>query len=113
MAINVFEGARRISLLVGALWVLGWIAGGLFGGPSHTVYYRVLWPGQMPQLISQSECDDEDGREYLWSHASLEGDSFNVVLCFLAVRWQDGTKGIPYKPQPDELSSRMPSIRPR
>jgi hypothetical protein len=33
MAINAFEGARRISKLVAVIWVIGWIVRGFMGIP--------------------------------------------------------------------------------
>jgi len=33
MAINVFEGTRRVSKLVATIWIIGWIVRGFMGIP--------------------------------------------------------------------------------
>lgn len=101
MAVNAFEGARRISLVIGALWVLGWGSFALFAEPSYWVNYRILWPGAEPVLMTVTECEDEEGRESILDYKTATGSKFNVGLCFVAIKSRDGQKiGIPYKVEP-------------
>ncbi len=42
MTINVFEGARRITKLAAALWVVGWIVGAF----SEAAHYSLAYYGE-------------------------------------------------------------------
>ena len=94
MKLNIFEGARRIALLIGCIWVTGCIAYAVFGEPySPAVVYAVQRPGNPPNLADS--CGYEDGSEPLTLQA-LNGESIRIELCFLARRADDGKMYIPY-----------------
>ena len=94
MKLNIFEGARRIALLIGCIWVTGCIAYAVFGEPySPAVVYAVHRPGNPPNLADS--CGYEDGSEPLTLRA-LNGESIRIELCFLARRADDGKMYIPY-----------------
>ncbi len=92
MKLNIFEGARRISLLIGALWVVGWSAHAIFSEPYSRVTYGVLWLGA-PFLTE--ECSSDAATEYL-SRKTPWGKDVNVELCFLASEANNGEMLVPY-----------------
>lgn len=97
MRVNMFEGARRISLVIGALWVLGCLAYAVFSSPYASVTYAISWPGARATLAQS--CGDEDAHEFM--PASLpNGDSIYLTLCFTAHKSDDGRMLVPYKVMP-------------
>ena len=99
MKVNIFEGARRISLLVGALWVVGWSAHAIFSEPYSRVTYSVLSLG-VPFV--SGVCPDYAAEEYLEREAP-EGKSVNVTLCFLAGQADNGEMLVPYTEASDGI----------
>ena len=55
MKVNVFRGARRISVLLGAVWVIGCVGSIAFAKPSLFLMYEVTSFGSVPKLASN--CD--------------------------------------------------------
>lgn len=95
MTLNVFEGARRIALLVAVAWVLGWVAYAIFSEPSVRLRYVVDWPGRAPVLTE--ECANADATEYL-SRSTNDVPNLSVILCFKAHPADNGEMLIPYAP---------------
>jgi len=96
MALNVFEGARRINLIVAALWVLGWAAAGIFSSPpSVTTTYATLGPDR-PFTISSDSCYLPDASKYKYI-TTKTGTSVSITLCFKALPFQDGQMFVPYR----------------
>ena len=94
MKLNIFEGARRIALLIGGVWVIGCIAFAVFSEQYYpAVVYAVQRPGSQPNPADS--CGYEDGSEPLTLQA-LNGESIRIELCFLARRANDGKMYIPY-----------------
>lgn len=92
MKVNIFEGARRISLLISAVWVVGWSAHAIFSEPYSRVTYSVLALG-VPFV--DSACPDDAATEYIEREAPW-GKSVNVTLCFLANQADSGEMLVPY-----------------
>jgi len=95
MKLNVFEGARRIALLIGGLWALGWVAYAILSEPYSRVRYSVHRLGATPVLVEN--CADNDGHEYITARTS-DGDDISVDLCFVARKADNGEMLIPYAP---------------
>lgn len=104
MKVNFFEGARRIALVVGAMWAIGWLAYGVFNEPYVSVTYAVAWPGEKPTRAK--ECADRDAREYIARTASND-QLVSVTLCFSAQEANDGRLLVPYAAVPHQPSGRM------
>jgi hypothetical protein len=103
MAINAFEGARRIAKLVAALWVVGWIVAA-FNQPAPyiSVHYQISWP--KPPHRSDLSCEyGNNAIEYV-EVITKNGTAASATLCFLAERAEDGRKLIPYGPHPKDSS---------
>jgi hypothetical protein len=92
MTFNMFAGARRIALGLGALCVLGCLLYVILQPPDFRIFYAIPWPGEKP--VRATECADEDATRYLDRNEGV-GD-FAVTLCFTAHKAQDGRLLVPY-----------------
>jgi hypothetical protein len=92
--INIFEGARRIALLVGAIWSAGWLAYGVFSDPDPAMRLAVRGPGRVP--VQVAACGAADASRYV--HARLpDSGSVRAELCFTAHKADDGRMLVPYQ----------------
>ncbi|MFK4705999.1 hypothetical protein ABIC83_002838 [Roseateles asaccharophilus] len=110
MKVNVFEGARRISMVIGALWVLGCLAYAVFSKPYASVTYAIAWPGARATLTQS--CSDEDAHEFL-PESLPSGDSIYLNLCFTAQKADDGRMLVPYKAMPRPVAATAPGAQAR
>jgi len=94
MKINVFEGARRIALLVTGVAILGSLAYAVFNKPYAHAAYSVDVILSTMKLIDS--CAENDATEYV-ERVSAEGKAVNIRLCFPAVVWNDGKLAYPFK----------------
>lgn len=94
MALNVFEGARRIALTVGGLWVTGCLAYAAFSEPHVSLTYAVSDYGAAP--VPAESCQSRDGSKYTTVDAP-DGERVRVNLCFIASRADNGSYLIPYR----------------
>jgi hypothetical protein len=96
MAINVFEGARRVSYLVMGLWCVG-VAIYLFTDtPRVDVSYVVRGPTEPFTHSVESDCafaDKSESRHY----TTANGTSVRAAFCFRAVAFKDGKMRVPYR----------------
>lgn len=99
MAINVFEGARRIAKLFAAIWVIGWIVAAFYVSPSINVTYKIVGPGKAPVRLTEG-CPSDSAREYR-SIKTNSGTEAWVTLCFFAISAEDGTSMIPFYVDPE------------
>lgn len=93
MAVNMFEGARRIALAIGAAWTLGCVAYAVLQKPYAPLFFSVESPGSEPKPVEQ--CGTDDAREYI-SREFEPGTPISVTLCFAAHRADNGRMLIPY-----------------
>jgi hypothetical protein len=95
---NIFEGSRRIVLLIQAAVVLGT---GLYlfnSTPFVTASFRTGGPG-LPffRTFNTADCQAPNARKTVYSVGIGEGRTIWVDLCFLAVRANNGQMLVPYK----------------
>jgi hypothetical protein len=95
MAIDIFEGSRRVMWVLVALWVLGTGAVFLADSPAVDVRYRVPRPNSEPQRVTD-RCSFEDAQESDYFRRTSKGTSYNLTLCFPAYEFPSG-RLIPYK----------------
>jgi hypothetical protein len=101
-AMNVFEGARRIALLIGALWVMGCVV--LIGAsaPNLSLEYAVSAFGATPKLAA--DCDySRDAMQYATRKLPSTNETVSVTLCFKASKSEDGRMLVPYALRADGL----------
>ncbi len=96
MRVNVFEGARRIALLFGGLWVAGCIGYAVMDKPYYRVHYAVDWV-KSPALVD--DCGDDDATEFVEVKAQ-DGSEVPVIICFVASKASDGRLLVPYAADP-------------
>ena len=80
MAINVFEGARRIAKLLAALWVGGWVVAAFYVSPSVNVTYKIANPGAASIRITE-ECPADSATEHVYDKVTQSGTKTAVTLC--------------------------------
>lgn len=95
MAINVFEGARRIAKLLAALWVVGWVVAAFNVSPTISATYKILYPGAM-LLRMTGECPPDGTTELLFDKVTQRGTKTLLTLCFPAQTASNGDRLIPY-----------------
>lgn len=93
MAINVFEGARRLAKILGGLWAIGCISVAIFSDPYSRIVYAVPYLNREPVLVKT--CFDVDATEYV-SQKIPDGRDVTVLLCFVAHKSDSGEMLIPY-----------------
>ncbi len=103
MRVNVFEGARRISWVLGVLWVAGCVAFASLSDPYVPVTFAISGPGELP--VKGGDCGDHDAREFTLTKTP-DGDSVNVTLCFTASAASDGRMLVPFAIAPWENARR-------
>lgn len=92
MAMNVFEGARRITKLLAALWVVGWVIAAFYVSPSVDVTYKIANPGAVPVRITEEECPPGSATKYISDKVTRSGTKTLVFLCFPSFRVADGSR---------------------
>ncbi len=95
MRLNVFEGARRVSLVVAVVWTVGCIGYALSAKPAPWLTYSISWPRQPP--VKAASCADVDASRVALAKSS-NGTPQEVTLCFTAHRATDGRLLVPYPP---------------
>ena len=92
MAMNAFEGGRRIAKLVAALWILGWIVAAIFFTPAPyiSLNYVIAGSGQAPMRSEEGACND-DGKESIIVR-TRKGTEAWATLCFRSEKIIDGTR---------------------
>jgi hypothetical protein len=91
--LNVFEGARRIALALGALWVVGCLAYAVLADPNAAATFAVPGPGEPPVKVDR--CGEYDATGYTTTKPS-NGHSVGIALCFTAQKSGDGSLLVPY-----------------
>ncbi|HEL5400331.1 TPA: hypothetical protein UOJ25_000409 [Stenotrophomonas maltophilia] len=92
MQINIFEGARRLALLVSLLAVVGAVALGASVSQYTTGNYRLYAPGD--KLIATPEsCDEPGSRLAMLDAATPKGRAVSISLCLVSMAFAqpDGT----------------------
>jgi len=96
MKLNIFEGSRRIALMIAGVAVAGTLFALATYDPYVSVQYSIANPnGAFVQI--QESCPSDAERHYFSSRTS-SGESVSVDLCLLAMTFgKDNARLIPYK----------------
>jgi hypothetical protein len=111
---NVFEGSRRIALLAGGLWVLGWCISAFNYKPY--VYITYSFPGAgKPPVVSESSSYSDSRCPYnsISEHKSFltkRKTDVSVSFCFLTVEQQNGTRKISLPLNPFDKFDKLAEI---
>ncbi len=96
MAINVFEGARRIAILVSVLAVIATIVGTALNEPYLTAKYSISAQGS-PRERTEEFCASPAASKY-FTERTLNGRAVYVTLCFKAMNFGENRDPlVPYK----------------
>ncbi|MDX9690306.1 MAG: hypothetical protein EOM37_03980 [Proteobacteria bacterium] len=97
MKINMFEGARRITVLLQASFVLFFVGLAVFETPYVVLTYETKHPNEPFSYAENQECDYlNDESEYI--ERKMDGhEERNIRLCFRAMQFSDGEMLIPFK----------------
>lgn len=96
MKFNIFEGARRIALLIGGIAITGTLIALVTYDPYVSVQYSIAHPnGAFVKM--QESCPSDAGRHYFTTKTST-GESVSVDLCLVAMSFdKNNARLIPYK----------------
>lgn len=100
MAINWFEGGRRITKLAQGLVIAGCTAFIVFSSPNDTITFETSWPNQ-PFQISDDDCYGGDDRSDTRYDVPADGKSISVQLCYRGSPTENGSSAIPYAAAPE------------
>jgi hypothetical protein len=100
MKINAFEGARRIALLVGALWAAGCVGYAVFNAPYASIAYSLDTIAGTKKLVNA--CASIDGTERV-QKTGADGGSIFISLCFPPVVMDDGGLRYLYRATGEEV----------
>lgn len=96
MAINIFEGARRIALLFAAIVIIGTLIWSFTYKPYISVDYSIDQPDGA-FLRTKKTCPSDAGQNYFSTKTST-GEEVSINLCLLAMSFGDRKdRLIPYK----------------
>jgi hypothetical protein len=96
VAINIFEGSRRIALLVAGLATLGTLVALVTNDPYVSIDYSIARPGG--SFSRQSEnCPSDAGKHYFTTETRT-GKRVSIDLCLLTMPFGEKDKQlVPYK----------------
>lgn len=96
MAVNIFEGARRIALLIAGVTTVGTVIGLIAHDPYMPVTYSIDQPSG-PFVFMKDSCPSDASNHYFEAETST-GKKVSVNLCLLAMPFgKNGDRLIPYK----------------
>ena len=102
MAVNIFEGARRIAKLVAALWVIGYIVAAFDLTSSVYVTYQIDDPEKVP-MRAESDCNYSVDVTKRLDLTTSKGTDVSLTLCFKHRVFDNGAKLIPYLYDKDKV----------
>lgn len=96
MKFNIFEGARRIALLIGGIAVAGTLFALTTYDPYISVQYSIAHPnGAFVRM--QESCPSDAERHYFSAETNM-GERVSVDLCLLAMSFgKENARLIPYR----------------
>jgi hypothetical protein len=95
---NIFEGARRVALLVVGLSMIGGVVAAWNAEPRVELRYNVSFYGATP--TKAENCAYEDG-EYTDPRQLPGGQTYYLEICFSSSRADNGEVLVPYAPTTD------------
>jgi hypothetical protein len=95
MAINVFEGARRIALLLAGIATIGTVLTVVMHEPYVSVVYTIERPDGL-FVKTMEPCPSAAGTHYFTTRTN-SGKSVSVTLCLAAMTFENGQQLIPYR----------------
>ena len=87
MAINVFEGARRIAKIIAGIWSIGWVCA--FFGYGYWVYKHECFITPPPDSAGDSFllCGGNNQGFISYFLGDVDGEAYLMVIGFLLFIW--------------------------
>jgi hypothetical protein len=98
---NIFEGARRIAILIFCFIFLGGIIAIYDMRPNVVIKYRILFFGATPLKIDG--CDEVFDAKRYNKYTTPNGRPFSIRTCFKASKADNGRLLIPYADAPNNM----------
>ncbi|WP_024938512.1 hypothetical protein [Xanthomonas arboricola] len=96
MGINIFEGARRIALIVAGISIIVALVLAAMNEPYLSMQYRVVSP-TLPPIRSNDSCPYDAGRHYFTTRTP-QGRVVGIELCLVAMQFgKEPNMLIPYE----------------
>jgi hypothetical protein len=92
---NVFEGSRRIALLIKVLWAIGALAVGWTTSPYVSMKFSTSNPDA--NFVQSDNCRIGKDAVRFISRPIDDGRTVSIELCFKALRAESGAEVVPYK----------------
>jgi hypothetical protein len=96
MKINVFEGGRRVALMLEIVWVIGCMIVFWHDTPYIELTYETAGPSA-PFVRTSKFTDSRDAQEYHGAYDLSDDKRVYVTLCFKAHPFSNGSMLVPYK----------------
>ena len=96
MAVNMFEGARRVMKLTMVLIGIIGIVIAYNSEPDINLVYEISYFGENPVRINTDSCNSSDDATEYSNHTTAKGNDYDLTLCFKATASNDGKMMIPY-----------------
>lgn len=98
MRVNVFEGSRRISAVIGIGLVVGFFSYAAFNDPQSRV--SVVYNGPVAAPVLGTDCGDDSADKFVYqTPPSWQGTE--LFACFRAYKASDDRRLVPYKGDAD------------
>lgn len=97
MAVNVFEGARRIMKLVMVIIALTGLYNAVDSKPDMKLVYEIPFVGEKAVRIDGDGCKTYDDADEVIGSVNQEGNQYDLILCFKAHRADSREMLIPYE----------------
>lgn len=101
MKFNVFEGARRIVLLLQGIFVLAALGIGFFDDPYVRLVYETRYPNEPFSLAKNRECNYSNDASEEIERKTENGNEINITLCYRGSPFSGGDILIPFRLEDD------------
>lgn len=97
MRLNIFEGARRLNVLVMGVWVIGCVVVAYNDSPYLTQNYSVTRPNQPARLANDEDACQGGDRGESGYKETTSGRRVYVSICFRAAGPAGGERLVPFR----------------
>ena len=96
---NIFEGSRRICLVIQGIGFLAFLAS-LYSlyDDNLKIKFVTVGPTDSFRLVTDSfKCPAESGNDYIWSYSLQSGKEIYADVCFASSEFSNGKQLVPYR----------------
>src|SRR5436190_6465572 len=104
--INVFEGSRRVALLIKILWAIAALAIGWTSSPYVSMEFSTPYPDAA--FVKSADCRIGTDAVQFITREIGDGKTVSIQLCFTALRADSGAQVVPFKVESGRWSGNTP-----